>query len=138
MANSVECKTCGVLVHNVAKEASYAICWQCVAEDMVKMDPPKLQKKATEGFPKGWRFMKEFVHNNGTVYFKGVEQPALKGTLEPTVIVVRVKKTKVQKAQEKQQIMAQYAELKKLLKKETRKTELKKIESRLKKLQKQL
>jgi hypothetical protein len=34
--------------------------------------------------------------------------------------------------------MAQYAELKKLLKKETRKTELKKIESRLKKLQKQL
>jgi hypothetical protein len=27
------------------------------------------------GHPRGWQFMKEFVHTDGTVYFKGKEQP---------------------------------------------------------------
>ena len=49
-----------------------------------------------------------------------------------------IKKNKVQKQQERQQVLTEYAELKKSLKKETRKTVIKKIEVKLKKLQKQL
>ena len=82
--------------------------------------------------------MKEFVHSDGTVYHRGIEQPQLKGTLDPTAIVVKPKKTKAQKAQEKAAVMKQYADLKKQLKKETRKTRIKSLESKLKKLQKQL
>ena len=82
--------------------------------------------------------MKEFVHANGTVYHKGVVQPELKDTLQPTLIVVKPKKNKIQKQQERQQVLTEYAELKKSLKKETRKTVIKKIEVKLKKLQKQL
>ena len=48
------------------------------------------------------------------------------------------KKNKIQKQQERQQVLTEYAELKKSLKKETRKTVIKKIEVKLKKLQKQL
>ena len=138
MGKSIQCETCGTLVHSVASEAEWVICWECIAEDMAKSYPVKSQKKTAEGFPKGWRFMKEFVHGDGTVYHKGIEQPQLKGTLEPSVFTAKVKKTKAQKAQEKQDLMKQYAELKKLFKKESRKTELKKIESKLKKIQKQL
>ena len=36
--------------------------------------------------PRGWHFMAEFVDSEGNVYFKGVEQPELKGTLSPTII----------------------------------------------------
>ena len=138
MGKSIQCEMCGVLMHNVAIDVTSAICWECIAEDMVKKYPPKSQKKAADGFPRGWRFMKEFVHADGTVYFKGIEQVELKGTLSPSVIPTKVKKTKAQKAQEEQELMKQYTELKKLLKKETRKTEIRKIESKLKKLQKQL
>lgn len=34
--------------------------------------------------PRGWHLKKEFVDKEGNVYFKGVEQPHLKGTKEPT------------------------------------------------------
>jgi hypothetical protein len=82
--------------------------------------------------------MKEFVHSNGTVYHKGVEQSQLKDTIQPTIITVKPKKNKIQKQQEREQVLTEYAELKKSLKKETRKTVIKKIEVKLKKLQKQL
>jgi len=72
MGKTIQCETCGTAVRNVSLEASWVICWECLAEDMAKKYPPKSQKKATEGFPKGWRFMKEFVHSDGTVYYKGV------------------------------------------------------------------
>ena len=34
--------------------------------------------------PRGWHFMKEFVDSEKNVYYFGVIQPNLKGTLEPT------------------------------------------------------
>jgi len=138
MYKTAECKSCGTLVKNVSVEAPWVVCWECVAESVTILDPPKTKKKTVQGYPKGWRFMKEFVHSNGTVYHKGVEQPQLKDTLQPTTITVKPKKNKIQKQQERDQVLTEYAELKKSLKKETRKTVIKKIEVKLKKLQKQL
>ena len=36
--------------------------------------------------PRGWHFMAEFVDSEGNVYFKGIEQPELKGSLSPTIL----------------------------------------------------
>ena len=142
MGITLECMKCGVTMPNRSTDATAAICWQCVNEAMKEFNPPlKVKQAPAQGFPKGWRFMKEFVHVNGTVYHKGVEQPDLKGTLTPTTIqpkVPKVKKSKVQKAKEKADIARQYADLKKQLQKETRKTVIRKIESQLKKLQKHI
>lgn len=139
MSRSLDCKLCGTLVTGVSEEAVSVTCWECVSEMLRAQAPPTKRKLATaEGYPKGWRFMKEFVHANGTVYHRGVEQPNLKGSLPPTVIVVKPKKTKAQKAQAKAELLQQYNDLKKQLKKETRKTAIKRIESKLKKLQKQI
>jgi hypothetical protein len=41
-------------------------------------------RTVSSGKPRGWRWRKEFVDADGTVYHKGVEQPKLKGTLPPT------------------------------------------------------
>jgi len=102
------------------------------------LGPVFVQPIKKQGYPKGWKFMNVFVYSDGTVYHKGVEQPKLKGTLEPTIVEPRVKKSKAQKAQEKQQALAQLQKLKLALKKETRKTYAKKLESQIKRLQKQL
>jgi hypothetical protein len=83
--------------------------------------------------------MKQFVHENGTVYFRGEEQEELKGTLPATPLTVKepkIKKSKVQKDQEKQEALARYSKLKKDLVKEARVTYRKKIEIELKRLQK--
>lgn len=142
MSKTLECAQCGVLMPNRDDKTTTAICWQCVHEKMKEYDEPyKPKKAAAEGYPRGWRFMKQFVHTNGTVYHKGVEQPDLKGTLKPTEIKpkpTKVKKSKAQRAKEKADIAKQFANLKKQLKTETRKTYIRKIESQLRRLQKQL
>jgi hypothetical protein len=104
---------------------------------MIVPNQSSTQKKKV-GYPKGWRFMNEFVHADGTVYHKGVEQPDLKGKCTVTPIVEKPKKTKKQKEQEKMSLMDEYAALKKKLKTEKRKTVRKKIELRLSKLSKLL
>jgi len=136
---SLDCRLCGALVTNVSDEAVSVTCWDCISEALrAEAGPRKQTRSAAEGYPKGWRFMKEFVHANGTVYHKGVEQPDLKGTLEATQIIAKPKKTKIQKAEEKAALLVEYNDLKKQLKKETRKTVIKRLQSRLKKLQKQI
>lgn len=139
MSKTLECKICGAFVHKVGDNVQAITCHDCVTDMMRQYDEPSKKKQATaQGYPKGWRFMKEFVHANGTVYFKGVEQPDLKGKYDATPIIVKPKKSKAQKAQEKADNMKRYSELKKLLKKETRKGVIKKLESELKRLQKQI
>jgi hypothetical protein len=136
---TLECRLCGADVHKVDDAAFEVTCSDCIMESLRVYDTPTKKKQASsQGYPKGWRFMKEFVHADGTVYLRGVEQPSLKGTRSSTTIVVRPKKTKQQKKQEKQEVLSKYSSLKKDLKKETRKTVIKKIESKLKKLQKQI
>lgn len=139
MAKTLECKVCGAFVHNLGDTVVAITCHECVTDMMRQYDEPAKRKQATaQGYPKGWRFMKEFVHADGTVYFRGVEQPDLKGKYDATPIVVKPKKSKAQKAQEKADVMKRYSDLKKQLKKETRKGVIKKLESELKRLQKQI
>jgi len=136
-SKTLECKVCGADVHNCSPTADAVTCFQCVME--LYWHPEDAPKRKTVGYPKGWRFMKEFVHESGVVYFKGVEQPELKGTLPPTPIAVKepkIKKSKTQKAAEKQEVLAKFSKLKKELAKESRVTYRKKIESELKRLQK--
>jgi hypothetical protein len=134
----VECRNCGALQPKVPAGTIIKMCFDCVREYIhPQIDSPKNTTKRT-GYPKGWKFMKVFVYSDGTVYHKGVEQPELKGTLPITTIEVKEKKTKIQKAREKQEALAAIQKLKVELKKQTRKTEIKKFESKIKKLQKQL
>jgi hypothetical protein len=129
---TLDCHLCGSPV-KVDPRAAQVTCHMCVIETMWGA-APKSEKKRI-GYPKGWRFMKEFVHADGTVYQKGIEQPGLKGSLEPTQIIVKPKKTAKQKAEEKAEVAAKIGKLKKQLKAESRKTQQKKIETQIKKLQ---
>lgn len=131
----VECQNCGALQPNIPAGIVIKMCFDCVREALGPVDSKPIKK---QGYPKGWKFMNVFVYSDGTVYHKGVEQPELRGTLEPTKIEPKVKKSKAQKAQEKQQALAELQKLKIALKKETRKTYAKKLESKIKRLQKQI
>lgn len=133
--HEVECRDCGAIAEKSIATTSY-MCHDCIVETW---GPPPVKKKRT-GYPRGWKFMKQFVHTDGTVFFKGEEQPDLKGTLSPTPIKKKVKDTrsKAQKAQEKQDLLTEISELKKAIKKEKRVTYRRKLESQLKKLTKKL
>ncbi len=130
---TLECSTCGMEM-KVADEVTGVVCSYCINEMMIAQEPRVVKKKP--GYPKGWRFMKEFVHVDGTVYHRGVEQPNLKGKKKPTEIVVKPKLTKKQKEEQKLSLIDEYTALKKKLKAEKRKTVRKKIELRLNKLSK--
>lgn len=130
---TIECKECGTFVR-VDESVEAITCWECVAESLKAFESPI--KKKLVGYPKGWKFMREFVHENGMVYHKGVEMPELKGTLPPTQVIAKPKKTKQQRKEEQANALAEYNRIKKLLKKETRKTHAKKLQSQLNKLQK--
>lgn len=117
-------------------DALSVLCSYCISDLLVAEQPPTPRKKV--GYPKGWRFMKEFVHVDGTVFHKGVEQPTLKGKLAATPIIEKPKLTKKQKEQEKMTLMDEYTSLKKKLKTEKKKGSRKKIEARLNKISKLL
>lgn len=131
---TLECDVCGVEI-KVSPDVAKVLCATCIAEFSAAVEPPS-QKKKKPGYPKGWRFMKEFVHEDGTVYHRGVEQPELKSTKTPTTIVEKPKVSKRQRESEKQSLIEEYASLKKRLKTEKRKGTRKKIEIRLNKISK--
>ena len=79
----------------VAHDATEVLCIHCVND---LLDPLPVRTTAVKSDkPKGWKFMKEFVAKDGTVYHKGIEQPALKGTLPVTVIEAKPEKKKLTK-----------------------------------------
>jgi hypothetical protein len=57
------------------------LCWKCTA----LLTPPPEEKKPS-GYPRGWKFMIEFVDKDGNVYHKGELQNHLFGKLPPTDI----------------------------------------------------
>ena len=71
--------------------------------------------------PKGWHFMEEYVDTQGNVFHKGVEQPELKGSKEPTSIVEKPKVSKFErqkrrderKAKREGKLAKRYKEIKK-------------------------
>ena len=123
----LDCYECGALV-TVAHNTARVLCSQCIIE---AWEVPAQDKKKKQGYPRGWKFMAEFVHADGTVYFKGIEQPELKGKRKATKIIVKEKISKTEKKKQEQSLLEEYYALKKQLKAETRKTFKKKIEKRL-------
>lgn len=88
------CKICGKKVEMCAPTSIYVTCSMCVQK---MLDPPRgfMQKKPTVAKPRGWKFMKIFVDSEQNVFYKGKEQPELKGTLDPTKIISKPKKKKL-------------------------------------------
>jgi len=107
----------------VSNECTSILCYQCVLRSVEApvirgIGTPKSDK------PKGWKFMKVFVAQDGTVYHKGEEQPSLKGTLPVTVIEPKEPKKKITKEEKQAQIHAlglEIQELKTILYSEQRK-----------------
>jgi len=110
MARAMICHKCNRIVENVGEEAVKVTCSYCVFTTVGMPESPKSTYKPT-GRPAGWHWMAEFVDKDGTVFYRGKEQPKLKGTLKPTKVKPR-KKTKrrsknailVAKYKEKQKI----------------------------------
>jgi len=125
----------------VGKDTTAVLCSSCVQK---VVDPPEFRSTyKSKGFPRGWQFRKEFVHEDGTVYHKGVEQPKLKGTLAPTKIDTDDKKklSKKEKQELKDQLLQQMVFVRGQLKKakwkkdiRANQVEMRKIERKLKKL----
>lgn len=74
----------------IDENSQSGLCWRCTA----MMTPPPEEKKPT-GYPRGWKFMAEFVDKDGNVYHKGEIQDNLFGTLPPTIVKELVKKSSV-------------------------------------------
>tara|TARA_R110000822_G_scaffold231078_1_gene363137 strand:- start:378 stop:794 length:417 start_codon:yes stop_codon:yes gene_type:complete len=137
--SEIECEACGQVFQRERVENTRLLqCSDCVREAWDPADLPK--PKRPSGYHRGWKFMKEFVHENGTVYHKGVEQPNLKDTLKPTPKKEKERDTrsKAQKAIAKQEKYVAINKLKKKIKKEERVTYRRKLETQLKQLVKQL
>ena len=96
---SLPCKTCGRIVENVGEEAVKVTCSSCVFGLVGFPEEPKSAYKPT-GRPAGWHWMKEFVDKDGKVFFKGVEQPKLFGTLPATKVKPKKKPAKRKTKQE--------------------------------------
>lgn len=128
------CCKCSTPVTNIDPAAASVICWECCIESY--WEKPQVSKPKSDK-PQGWRFMKVYVHCDGTVYYKGIEQPLLKGTLPVTVIPPKVKKRKLTE-QEKLDINLQISKLKKKLKTAKTKKQQKALEKEIKTLMKQL
>lgn len=139
MHKVLECSRCGTTVIKNAPDAVSVVCHDCVTDSLKEFEVPIRKVKTTSlGYPKGWKFMKLFVHASGVVYHRGVEQPGMVNTMPVTLTITKIKKSKAQKEKEKQEKLIAYSSLKRLLKKETRKAAIKKLTSQIKKLEKTL
>ena len=106
------CKDCGTY-ERVSEETVAVRCWKCVTT--VIGFPTEKKAYTPTGRPAGWHFMNEFVDTDGNVFFKGKEQPKLKGTLSPTKVMPPKKKTK--RRSKEQILLAREADKKVALKK---------------------
>jgi len=102
---------------SVADSAVAVRCSREVNNVIAKMFPEK-PKRVRTGRPSGWHFMGEFVDKDGNVFHKGVEQPKLFGTLEPTKVKA---KKKMKRRTEEQILLDRHSEKKAALKKEFQK-----------------
>jgi len=121
----MDCKITGDPVRNVSTEAKSVIGSRALMARIDKMFPE--QNKPTRvktGRPPGWHFMNEFVDKDGNVFYKGKEQPDLKGTLSPT----KIKPKKKTKRRSKEQILLDRHKKKKEFLRKAKKKLSKKIE----------
>lgn len=97
----VICSNCNSNKVRVSSDATSGICSVC-CQKMV-FTPKKVSKKKEDEIQRhrGWHLMMEYVDSEGNVFFKGVEQPKLKGTKEPTKIEPKTRKSKFEREKEK-------------------------------------
>ena len=124
---AVECSECGRFM-NVSYSASGGTCSACTQKHvMALMTDSERDKlfgiKSSNGRvvrPRGWKWMAEFVDNDGTVWHKGVAQPDLKGKRPITDIeVLREKRKSAKKTtrvKEQKELLTMAAEKKELKK----------------------
>ena len=133
----------GVICDQYEEVAEYTLSVLCNCCTRKISAPPEISKGyQSKGMIRGWQFMKEFVHEDGRVFHKGVEQPKLKGTLSPTPkIVSKNKLTKKEKQELKNELSKQMVFVRGELsnakfKKDQKKfrVQLNKIERKLKKM----
>ena len=115
----VTCTRCGREIKGVGDDTVTATCSFCIVR-MIPVEEAKSAYKPT-GRPAGWHWMNEFVDKDGNVFYKGKEQPKLKGTLPPTK-VKPPKKRKVKRRTRDEVLVPHYkkkkADLKKAVKKQ--------------------
>jgi hypothetical protein len=122
----------------VSGDTTSILCYKCTMQTVPK---PKINKGyVSSGRPRGWQFMKEFVDKQGNVFHKGVEQPKLKGTLQPTVIKPSNKKklSKKEKAELELELQKQLAFHRGAMKKATLKKDIKSHHVKVSRLQRKL
>ncbi len=132
----MECKLCGAM-SEVGTDATAVTCSECVNQ---LVEAPTIITKRKSDKPPGWHFMNVYVHKDGTVYYKGTEQPELKGTLPITKKKTKTKKkiTKFQKAEMRTKLLSEMHSLKKELKKAKFKKDTKRINVSLRRVQRDL
>lgn len=116
----------------VGESTEQALCWSCLVRYMGNPDVA-LEVKRNAGYPRGWKFMKEFVDKDGNVFHKGVEQPKLKNKIPPTEV-----KKKIVKKAKKKETKVDFKKIKELKSKIRNEKDLKKKRSLEKKLEKYL
>lgn len=131
----------------VDENCTRVVCGTCVAH-ITSPGDPALKKLERENYPKGWALLKVFVNEKGVVFFKGKEQPDLKGTLPPTVIEENEIKESKEPKERKQRVKKdntlkdtnniQISKLKKLLKITASPKEQQKIVKEIKQLEKEI
>lgn len=125
----LNCTNCGAPTE-VESIVTGVICWRCT----VHYGPTPVEKVIQEptGFPKGWKFFKQFVHTDGRVFERGVENESLKGTLPVTVIVAKPKLTRrekeLKKIEKEKKLATKYERKMEKKKKQERKKEKKQQE----------
>ncbi len=134
----LKCDTCERIVEKVDQNAIKVKCWKCVSK-LVK--GPEIKSSVKSDKPRGWKFMKEYVHTDGTVYFKGIEQPELKNTMPVTQIVQKEDKKKLSKAEKDRlqtKLGLEIQSIKSMMFNEKRKTKRAEMQRTLQKLNRQL
>ena len=98
------CSNCNIEEIKVDEDVVSIICGRCTQK---LVEPPQMilkerqeEKEKRLKRPRGWQFMKEFVDSEGNVFYRGKEQPKLKGTLPTTIIEQKEKKSAFHKEQE--------------------------------------
>tara|TARA_A100000164_G_C21341697_1_gene511293 strand:+ start:74 stop:514 length:441 start_codon:yes stop_codon:yes gene_type:complete len=117
----MDCKITGEPIRNVSTDA-VSVVGNTALTGLLHKKFPETDKPSYRptGRPAGWHFMNEFVDKDGNVFYKGKEQPKLKGTLPPTK-VKPVKKKKTKRRSKEQLLLDRHNEKKAELKKAVQK-----------------
>jgi len=121
----------------ISPNTTAVLCYKCVNKTV---GPPEIKGGyVSKGRPRGWQFMTEFVDPQGNVFHKGVEQPKLKGTLQPTKPKPPKKKlSKLEKSELRDKILDQMLMVRGNLKKATFKKDIRSNNVQLRRLERQL